>query len=414
VSRYDTVVDLENRNKSQTLTALLVGEGKTVLDVGCATGYLAEALKARGCTVSGIEVDPEAAEIARPKLDRLVLADLETTPLAEAFAGSSFDRIVFADVLEHVRDPATVLRSALGVLGADGEIIISIPNVAHGALRLALLEGRWRYTELGLLDRTHLRFFTLESLVQLLSEVGLVIREAWSTTADVLATEVEVAPDGLPDEIVEWVRYQPRALDYQFVLRAARGRPTNDLPEVRQAIAAEDIRPDDDHARRSRELARQRHRVLTLQDEVIGLTATLRHIERRSATGAAHDGGQGEQEELLARLQREREELLERVRTEQEDLRRSLHAEQETSSRLQRELAELTAGLEREQATTRRLGAGRAELQTRLDGMEVSARQQASELRKVTRDRDRILRSRAFRLGRALTAPMRAARRRLP
>ena len=258
MSRYETVVDLANPNTSQSLVARLVGEGKTVLDVGCATGDLAVALKARGCTVSGIELDPEAAGKARPKLDRLVVADLETTPLEEAFAGSSFDRIVFADVLEHLREPAAVLRSALGVLAPDGEVIISAPNVAHGALRLALLGGRWRYTELGLLDRTNLRFFTLESLVELLSSAGLVIREAWSTTADVLATEVEIAADALPDEIVEWVRYQPQALDYQFVLRAARGRPTSDLPEVRQGVAAQDIRPDDDHARRAREVAQQR------------------------------------------------------------------------------------------------------------------------------------------------------------
>jgi 2-polyprenyl-3-methyl-5-hydroxy-6-metoxy-1,4-benzoquinol methylase len=396
---------LANPNTSQTLTARLVGEGKTVLDVGCATGYLADVLNARRCMVSGIEIDPEAAEIARPKLDRLVVADLEITPLAEAFAGSSFDRIVFADVLEHLRDPAEVLRSALGILASDGEIIISIPNVAHGALRLALLGGRWRYTELGLLDRTHLRFFTLESLVELLSSAGLVIREAWSTTADVLATEVEIATDALPDEIVEWVRYQPRALDYQFVLRAARGRPTGGLPEVRQAVVAEDVRPDDDHARRAQAVARQRYRLLTLEDQVIGLAARLRHAGQDPTIAAAGTGGlmsehdqllaafQRERDGLLAALQREHAEVFAWLRSEQEDLRRSLHAEQETSSRLQ---------------------ADRDALRAALDTTRATAKQLAGDLRKATDERDRILRSRAYRLALALTAPVRAARRVLP
>jgi 2-polyprenyl-3-methyl-5-hydroxy-6-metoxy-1,4-benzoquinol methylase len=330
VSRYDTVVNLANPNTSQTLTALLVGEGKNVLDVGCATGYLADVLNARGCTVSGFEMDPEAAEIARPKLDRLVVADLETTPLTEAFAGSSFDRIVFADVLEHLRDPTEVLRSALGILAPDGEVIVSIPNVAHGALRLALLGGRWRYTERGLLDRTHLRFFTLEGVVELLSSAGLVVREAWSTTVDVLATEVEVAPATLPDEIVEWVRGQPRALDYQFVMSAGRGRPTGRLPEVRQAVVAQDVRPDDGRPSGAQEGAQQRSQNLTLEDQ-------------------------------LSRLQADRDQL-----------------------------------------------------RFALDATRASAEQLGSELRKATGQRDRLLRSRSYRLGRTLTAPLRAVRRRLP
>ena len=260
MGRYETVVDPRARNASQSLEVELVGEDQRVLDVGCASGYLADALIARGCVVSGFEMDREAAEIARPKLERLVVGDLETLPLAEAFAGSRFDRIVFGDVLEHLTDPAAVLRSAVDVLEDDGEIVISVPNVTHGSLRLALLAGRWRYTETGLLDSTHIRFFTYDGLVGLLGSVGLVVREAWGTCKDPLRAEVEVPEDELPEGAVEWVRDQPHAYFYQFVVRASRCEAGSEPPEVRPAISIDEIRPDDRHSSDARERQAARSR----------------------------------------------------------------------------------------------------------------------------------------------------------
>lgn len=351
MTRYETVVNLDHRNKSQTLTALLVGEDRTVLDVGCATGYLAEALTARGCVVSGLEVDPEAAELARPKLQTLVVADLETTPLADAFAGTSFERIVFADVLEHLQDPAAALRSALQILAPDGEIVISIPNVAHGSLRLALLEGRWTYRELGLLDRTHLRFFTLEGLVDMLASAGLTILEAWSTTADVLATEIDIAPDALPDGLIDWVRHQPHALDYQFVVRVGRGEPGAQPPVVHQAVPAIDIRPDDEYAQQARRSVVEDHEALRLRDQVAGLAATLANVERAAADRVT-------------------------------------------------------------EATTRAVSAQVAteSLESRLAHRERMAKDLRSKLNAALKERDAIRSSRTWRVARALTAPLRLTR----
>jgi len=100
--RYDTDVDLSNRNNSHTLMVELVGGTKRVLDVGCATGYLAEALVERGCTVSGVESDPVAAEEARPHLERLVVGDIETMDLTEAFGADRFDAIVRKSTLSQL------------------------------------------------------------------------------------------------------------------------------------------------------------------------------------------------------------------------------------------------------------------------------------------------------------------------
>src|SRR5215210_6512072 len=218
--RYDTDVDLSNRNNSHTLMVELVGGTKRVLDVGCATGYLAEALVERGCTVSGLEYDAEAAEEARPHLERLVIGDIETLDVAEAFGDDRFDVIVFGDVLEHLRDPLAALRKTRPLLADRGSVVASIPNIAHGSVRLALLAGRFDYQPLGLLDSTHIRFFTRSSVEDLFREAGFVPIDVRRTTAGFFDTPVPVSEAEFAPEVVDAVLADPESSTYQFVLRA--------------------------------------------------------------------------------------------------------------------------------------------------------------------------------------------------
>lgn len=218
--QYDTTIDPAAQNTSHGQIIDLVGVGRDVLDLGCATGYLAEALRARDCRVSGVEYVAEAAEKARPFLDRLVVGDLNELDLVAEFGAASFDVLVFGDVLEHLADPETVLRAAVPLLRPGGSVVISVPNVTHGSLRLALLQGRWRYTDTGLLDRTHIRFFTRTSLLELLHAAGLAAADLRRTTADPLGVEVDVDAAALPAGVVEWVSAQPEGTTYQFVVRA--------------------------------------------------------------------------------------------------------------------------------------------------------------------------------------------------
>lgn len=219
-SRYEADIDLSNRNNSHTLMADLVGGSKRVLDVGCATGYLARVLREQGCTVTGLEHDREAAEEARPHLDRLIVGDLETLDLLEAVGDERFDVIVFGDVLEHLRDPLAVLRSARGLLAERGSVVASIPNVAHGSVRLALLAGRFDYQPLGLLDSTHVRFYTRASVEELFRGAGMAPVDVRRTTAGFFDTPLPVAETEFPGELVDAVRADPEASTYQFVLRA--------------------------------------------------------------------------------------------------------------------------------------------------------------------------------------------------
>ena len=218
--KYDTDVDPSNDNNSHAMVVALVGQAKRVLDVGCSTGYLARILRGNGNVVSGVEIDPEAAEQARPALDKLVVGDVESMDFTEHFEASSFDVVVFADVLEHVRDPATLLRRVSGLLAPGGSAVLSIPNVAHGSVRLALLEGRFEYRPLGLLDNTHLRFFTRSSLDAMLASAGFRATEVRRTTADAFTTEIPLAEDHFSAEVIDRVRADPESFTYQFVLRA--------------------------------------------------------------------------------------------------------------------------------------------------------------------------------------------------
>ncbi|MBI9114765.1 methyltransferase domain-containing protein [Sanguibacter suaedae] len=279
---YEAVVDPSDANLSHSLILEQVGRDKKVLDVGCASGYLAEALVARGCAVSGVEFDERAAEVARPHLERLVVDDLNTLVLSEVFAGEQFDVVVFGDILEHLQDPAGTLRSAVALLAPGGSIVISIPNVAHGSLRLALLGGEWNPTDRGLLDATHIRFFTYTTLVSMVEGAGLQVDEARSTVADALATEVAVPTGMLPPEIVDWVRRRPLADAYQFVIRAsvvpADGVPAG-APRVRPAIEPPVV---NDHFHQQAALVREeKQRMLTIRDHIIGLEAEAGVTRRR-------------------------------------------------------------------------------------------------------------------------------------
>ena len=223
VSKYDVEVDLAAAPEtSHAKMVELIGSNKRVLDVGCSTGYLARVLNALGNTVSGVEYDAAAAKEAEPDLVKLVVGDLEALDLVAEFGEGGFDVVVFGDVLEHLRDPMPVLRRTRALLAPGGSVVISVPNIAHGDVRLALLAGRFRYTKLGLLDETHTRFFTRENLDPFLRDAGFVAVDVRRTYAPLFSTEVGVKQDEVDPAVVAKLREDPEAETYQFVLRAVR------------------------------------------------------------------------------------------------------------------------------------------------------------------------------------------------
>jgi GT2 family glycosyltransferase/2-polyprenyl-3-methyl-5-hydroxy-6-metoxy-1,4-benzoquinol methylase len=221
VPRYDIEVDLSNKNTSQTQIVLLAGRDRNVLEVGPATGYVAKALRDRGCRVTGIEVDPDAAEVAAQFCHRMLVADIEELDLEEVFPEERFDVVVYGDVLEHLVDPEAVLLRTARILAPGGHVVASIPNVTHGSVRLSLMAGQFRYTDTGLLDRTHLRFFDRRGVEELFEDCGYAIQEWRRVQLDIFQPpEVELREDDFSPDLIRSIRSAPEAFTYQYVVRA--------------------------------------------------------------------------------------------------------------------------------------------------------------------------------------------------
>jgi 2-polyprenyl-3-methyl-5-hydroxy-6-metoxy-1,4-benzoquinol methylase len=146
----------------------------SLLELGCAAGVLGQTVKARQkCRYVGVELDPDVARIAANGLDEALVLNLDSSKLP--FGPGSFDCAVCADVLEHLRDPWEVLSQVHDLLQPGGQIVVSIPNIRNLGVMADLAAGDWVYQDAGILDRTHLRFFTLRSFGRALAGAGFEI-----------------------------------------------------------------------------------------------------------------------------------------------------------------------------------------------------------------------------------------------
>src|SRR5262249_9045560 len=150
-----------------------VGTGQRVLDVGCSSGYLARPLSARGNTIVGLELDPEAAREAEAFCEPVLVGDVETMELP--IEPGSFDVPLCGAIVGHLRDPVAALARLRPFVRPGGRLVVSTPNVANWAIRLSLLGGRWRYTDRGILDRSHAHLFTRTTLAEAIERAGYVV-----------------------------------------------------------------------------------------------------------------------------------------------------------------------------------------------------------------------------------------------
>lgn len=285
----------ESNNTAASIYLMARDGGSRVLDIGSGPGVVAGYLAANdGKQVTCIDRSAESLEIARERgVSRTIPADLSGSGWAEDLDGESFDVIVLADVLEHLVDPGQVLE-AIGrheLLAKDGYLVVSIPNAGHEAVLAELINGRFTYQETGLLDSTHLRFFTLVSLRELLERFGFFVTvvERTHRTAEQtsLAIHDVVLPPELRDRVLEAAA---EAQTFQFIVRA-------------------------EPATAARELAVQRQRVLELEAAVQKLETT--------PGGAGAEGLERQIEQLRAELDATAVELAE-SRADQAQLRQRL------------------------------------------------------------------------------------------
>ena len=221
--KYQAGIDLSNENNSHTVAfrrvqEIAFGRKLAILEVGCSTGYFGKALIDHGHTVLGVEPNHKAAEIARQ-----VLKDVFVGYVQDYFnenPDAFFDIIIFGDVLEHIANPSDILIRCKQFIKPNGALIASVPNVAHFAIRAMLLDGRWDYGELGILDKTHLRFLTRDSIIDLFSKASYNVLSVDSVrlsaeTVDELC-QLNLSKQSI-DCVTSYAR-DNRGYDFQYIL----------------------------------------------------------------------------------------------------------------------------------------------------------------------------------------------------
>jgi 2-polyprenyl-3-methyl-5-hydroxy-6-metoxy-1,4-benzoquinol methylase len=197
--------------------------GAKVLDIGAATGMLGEQFARFGFILHGVEPHPAWAEVARPYYAGLICGTLDQ--VEDAFL-ADHDVVVCADVLEHIAQPEQALRRLIGLQPAGCEFFISVPNIANVWVRLNLVLGRFDYTERGILDRTHLRFFTRRTFSAMLRAAGLEIAELRATPIPLNLVHPVFQQTGWGKAIhgllARLTAAMPTLLGYQFVARAVK------------------------------------------------------------------------------------------------------------------------------------------------------------------------------------------------
>jgi len=216
--RYDKF----NRNdfESHMLALNLIDAGSRVLDVGCATGYFAKELSKKGCETWGVDNDALAVKKAGKYCKKTFTVDLNkvsSLPIPKKY----FDYIILLDVIEHLLHPEKILEIIKPYLKNGGEIIVSVPNIAHASVRWSLLKGEFKYTSTGILDKTHLHFFTKNSFENSIKKAGYKILKLSPTNGMCKVPLLSKITDRLP---YSW-QYRiackvPTLFSFQFIALA--------------------------------------------------------------------------------------------------------------------------------------------------------------------------------------------------
>ena len=271
-SRYEYPFDPDKRNNTAASVFRLARDGRArVLDLGCGPGIVAGALATLADKdVTGVDLEDSHLEAAAERgVQRTISSDLTSAVWSDELAGEQFDVIVLADVLEHLVDPASLLERIRErqLLAPDGFLIVSIPNAGHIAFLALLATGDFPYRPAGLLDATHLRFFTLTSMRRMLEEQGFGIGRVLRTVKPLQKTEFGYLVDRLsPDTLHRLLAQHEETETYQFVLRV----------EPLQADLVATLQKDLDRAKTQRRRARRRAKDLEKQLEAAYASSTWR------------------------------------------------------------------------------------------------------------------------------------------
>jgi 2-polyprenyl-3-methyl-5-hydroxy-6-metoxy-1,4-benzoquinol methylase len=227
MSKYDFALDMTSDNSNSVILKNIAPNSK-VLELGCAHGRMTKYMKETlHCTVDTVELDEEAGQVAANWANKSFAGNVEDLDIWDELNGmgcNNYDYLIFADVLEHLHDPKRVLTDSKKLLAPNGSIWISIPNVAHNAVIVDLLNYKFIYREIGLLDNTHLRFFTVTSLLQLVADCKLDLVTRIDLKCPLANTEFNNSYDDVPPWVADFLRKRELGEVYQFVWELKHGK----------------------------------------------------------------------------------------------------------------------------------------------------------------------------------------------
>lgn len=216
-TKYAVALSLADANDVRVMAYQLIDPNSTVLDVGCACGDFGALLTTKGgVVVHGLEYNAHSLEEAEAKgvFAQLHQVDLNTFSTAEfSHYHEHFDYIALLDVLEHTTHPEQSIQRLTSYLKPGGAFIVSLPNVSFGEVKLGILRDEFNYADTGILDRTHLRFFTAKTIAEFFSQLGLEIVSRQVKVADIAAPR-----EGVPGAVWRYVRSRPQSYAYQYVM----------------------------------------------------------------------------------------------------------------------------------------------------------------------------------------------------
>lgn len=229
--KYTFCFDI-NSNSAPAIIARRIKKHSSVLEFGTADGVLTKYLNDElGCNIYGVEIEEEFAKAASKYTEMMYIGDIEKYDWLNFYKGFKFDHIIFSDVLEHLYNPEQALKEATNLLKENGTILVSIPNVAHSSIILSLLHDKFEYRETGLLDKTHLRFFTKHSIEEMFEKLSLSIAYSSGVYIPPALTEFDYTYKDVPKCVSDYFKESKYRDVYQYVYEVEKEVVDNPIVE---------------------------------------------------------------------------------------------------------------------------------------------------------------------------------------
>jgi len=235
--KYDYHVNLSDDNFAATKVIKMIGENKKVLEIGAGPGAITQHVSSiPGCQVSAVELDPSALPLLKPFCENVFQRNLNEANWHEGVGiDGGYDVIVAADVLEHLINPWQTLSSLKLLLAPNGHIIVSLPHAGHLGVIAAMLNDNFRYHKWGLLDRTHIRFFCMENVIDLFQGAGLTIIDTDHVIHSPMDMELAEYWKALSSQTKKCLSESKNGHIYQFVIKASIANSDDNLNTSKQA-----------------------------------------------------------------------------------------------------------------------------------------------------------------------------------